>query len=230
VTRILVVEDQRDLALGLRANLEVEGYTVDVAQTGEDALRIASDHRPELVILDIMLPGIDGYEVLTKLRAMHVDAPVLMLTARAEEVDKVRGFRAGADDYVTKPFGVMELLVRIQALLRRGPPRKDDTGATTPVVRVGDVEVDIEGHMVRRNGEEIALTPKAFELLLALHRKQGKVASRHELLRDIWGYASSVTTRTVDAHVAELRRKLEADPAEPKHILTVWKVGYRLRL
>jgi two-component system alkaline phosphatase synthesis response regulator PhoP len=230
VTRILVVEDQRDLALGLRANLEVEGYTVDVAQTGEDALRIASDHRPELVILDIMLPGIDGYEVLTKLRAMHVDAPVLMLTARAEEVDKVRGFRAGADDYVTKPFGVMELLVRIQALLRRGPPRKDDAGATTPVVRVGDVEVDIEGHMVRRNGEEIALTPKAFELLLALHRKQGKVASRHELLRDIWGYASSVTTRTVDAHVAELRRKLEADPAEPKHILTVWKVGYRLRL
>jgi two-component system alkaline phosphatase synthesis response regulator PhoP len=230
VTRILVVEDQRDLALGLRANLEVEGYTVDVAQTGEDALRTVSDHRPDLVILDIMLPGIDGYEVLAKLRSMHVDAPVLMLTARAEEVDKVRGFRTGADDYVTKPFGVMELLVRIQALLRRGPPRKDDARATASVVRVGDVEVDIEGHMVRRNGEEIALTPKAFELLLALHRKQGKVASRHELLRDIWGYASSVTTRTVDAHVAELRRKLEADPAEPKHILTVWKVGYRLRL
>ncbi|MGQ0714539.1 MAG: response regulator transcription factor [Gemmatimonadaceae bacterium] len=230
MTRILVVEDQGDLALGLRANLEVEGYVVDVAPTGEDALRIASERKPDLVILDIMLPGIDGYEVLAKLRAMRVEAPVLMLTARAEEVDKVRGFRTGADDYVTKPFGVMELLVRIQALLRRGPPRGDDGSRAGQVVRVGDVEVDIEGHMVRRNGEEVSLTPKAFELLLALHRKQGKVASRHELLRDIWGYASSVTTRTVDAHVAELRRKLEADPAEPKHILTVWKVGYRLRV
>ena len=230
MTRILVVEDQRDLALGLRANLEVEGYTVDVASTGEDALRIAGERAPDLVILDIMLPGIDGYEVLAKLRAMRLDVPVLMLTARAEEVDKVRGFRTGADDYVTKPFGVMELLVRIQALLRRGPPRDQEATRRGQVVRVGDVEVDIEGHMVRRNGEEVSLTPKAFELLLALHRKQGKVASRHELLRDIWGYASSVTTRTVDAHVAELRRKLEADPADPKHILTVWKVGYRLRV
>ena len=230
MTRILVVEDQRDLALGLRANLEVEGYTVDVASTGEDALRIAGERAPDLVILDIMLPGIDGYEVLARLRAMRLDVPVLMLTARAEEVDKVRGFRRGADDYVTKPFGVMELLVRIQALLRRGPPRDQAATRRGQVVRVGDVEVDIEGHMVRRNGEEVSLTPKAFELLLALHRKQGKVASRHELLRDIWGYASSVTTRTVDAHVAELRRKLEADPADPKHILTVWKVGYRLRV
>ena len=230
MTRILVVEDQRDLALGLRANLEVEGYAVDVAQTGEEALRTAGERRPDLVILDIMLPGIDGYEVLAKLRAMRLEMPVLMLTARAEEVDKVRGFRSGADDYVTKPFGVMELLVRIQALLRRGPPRESEPRRTGHVVRVGDVEVDIEGHMVRRNGEEVSLTPKAFELLLALHRKQGQVASRHELLRDIWGYASSVTTRTVDAHVAELRRKLEADPAEPKHILTVWKVGYRLRV
>ncbi len=230
MTRILVVEDQRDLALGLRANLEVEGYAVDVASTGEEALRIAGERRPDLVILDIMLPGIDGYEVLAKLRAMRLDSPVLMLTARAEEVDKVRGFRTGADDYVTKPFGVMELLVRIQALLRRGPPRAEEAQRTGEVVRVGDVEVDIEGHMVRRNGQEVSLTPKAFELLLALHRKQGKVASRHELLRDIWGYASSVTTRTVDAHVAELRRKLEQDPADPKHILTVWKVGYRLRV
>jgi two-component system, OmpR family, alkaline phosphatase synthesis response regulator PhoP len=230
VTRILVVEDQRDLALGLRANLEVEGYAVDVAPTGEDALRIAAERKPDLVILDIMLPGIDGYDVLAKLRAMRLDAPVLMLTARAEEVDKVRGFRSGADDYVTKPFGVMELLVRIQALLRRGPPREQEPARSERIVRMGDVEVDVEGHMVRRNGEEVSLTPKAFELLLALHRKQGKVVSRHELLRDIWGYASSVTTRTVDAHVAELRRKLESDPAEPKYILTVWKVGYRLRV
>jgi two-component system, OmpR family, alkaline phosphatase synthesis response regulator PhoP len=232
VTRILVVEDQRDLALGLRANLEVEGYEVDVAETGEDALRLAADRRPDVVILDIMLPGMDGYEVLARLRAAKLAMPVLMLTARAEEFDKVRGFRAGADDYVTKPFGVMELLVRIQALLRRGPPRESDAqAAASPpgALRLGDVEVDLESHTVRRNGEELSLTPKAVELLLALYRRQGKVASRHELLRDVWGYTSSVTTRTVDAHVAELRRKLEADPAEPKHILTVWKVGYRLR-
>ena len=231
MTRILVVEDQRDLALGLRANLEVEGYDVDVAHGGEDALRIAADRPPDVVVLDIMLPGIDGYEVLAKLRAMELAMPVLMLTARAEEVDKVRGFRAGADDYVTKPFGVMELLVRIQALLRRGPPRGGDVLRARPsgALRIGDVEVDVDSHTVRRNGEELSLTPKAVELLLALHRRQGKVASRHELLRDVWGYASSVTTRTVDAHVAELRRKLEADPAVPKHILTVWKVGYRLR-
>jgi two-component system, OmpR family, alkaline phosphatase synthesis response regulator PhoP len=230
VSRILVVEDQRDLALGLRANLEVEGYDVDVAHTGEDALGIATDRRPDVVILDIMLPGIDGYEVLAKLRAMQLTMPVLMLTARAEEVDKVRGFRTGADDYVTKPFGVMELLVRIQALLRRGPPRDGEPRVASPAaLRFGNVEVDVEAHTVRRNGEEISLTPKALELLLALHRRQGKVASRHDLLRDVWGYTSSVTTRTVDAHVAELRRKLEVDPAEPKHILTVWKVGYRLR-
>jgi two-component system alkaline phosphatase synthesis response regulator PhoP len=231
VTRILVVEDQRDLALGLRANLEVEGYDVDVAETGEDALRIAGERRPDVVILDVMLPGIDGYEVLAKLRGMKLAMPVLMLTARAEEVDKVRGFRAGADDYVTKPFGVMELLVRIQALLRRGPPRDTDApqSPSPSALRLGNVEVDLESHTVRRGDEELSLTPKAVELLLALYRRQGKVASRHELLRDVWGYASSVTTRTVDAHVAELRRKLETDPAEPKHILTVWKVGYRLR-
>jgi two-component system, OmpR family, alkaline phosphatase synthesis response regulator PhoP len=231
VPRILVVEDQRDLALGLRANLEVEGYDVDVADSGEDALRLAADRRPDVVILDIMLPGMDGYEVLAKLRGMKLAMPVLMLTARAEEFDKVRGFRAGADDYVTKPFGVMELMVRIQALLRRGPPRDAgaEQAASPSALRLGDVEVDLESHTVRRNGEELSLTPKAVELLIALYRRQGKVASRHELLRDVWGYTSSVTTRTVDAHVAELRRKLEADPAEPKHILTVWKVGYRLR-
>jgi len=231
MTRILVVEDQRDLALGLRANLEVEGYDVDVAGTGEDALHIAGEHAPDLVILDIMLPGIDGYEVLASLRSMDLQMPVLMLTARAEEVDKVRGFRAGADDYVTKPFGVMELLVRIQALLRRGPPRGDEASRVTPAaLRLGAVEVDVESHTVRRDGTEISLTPKAVDLLLALHRRRGKVASRHELLREVWGYAESVTTRTVDAHVAELRRKLESDPAEPRHILTVWKVGYRLRV
>lgn len=228
MTTVLVIEDERDLALGLRANLEVEGYDVVIANAGEEGFRAARNSAPDLVILDLMLPDIDGYEVLARMRRAGLEMPVLILTARGEEVDKVRGFRTGADDYVTKPFGVMELLVRIQAILRRGVPRSN-AQPQQGVHRIGDAEVDVNDHIVRRHGEEVPLTPKAFELLLALLRKEGKVVSRHELLRDVWGYTSSVTTRTVDAHVAELRRKLEDEPANPKHIVTVWKVGYRLR-
>jgi DNA-binding response OmpR family regulator len=232
VTTILVVEDQKDLALGLRTNLEVEGYGVVIAHTGEDGVRAAKQARPDLVVLDLMLPDTDGYDVLARIRRAGIDTPVLILTARGEEVDKVRGFRTGADDYVTKPFGVMELMLRIQAILRRGPPRalaSNGRPATSPLRRVAGIEVDAEDRSVRRNGAEVALTPKAFELLLALIEKKGRVASRLDLLRDVWGYDSEVTTRTVDAHIAELRRKLEDDPANPRHILTVWKVGYRLR-
>ena len=232
MTRILVVEDERDLALGLRANLEVEGYSVAVAHTGEEGLREARAGSPDLVILDLMLPDTDGYDVLARLRKAGHEMPVVILTARGEEVDKVRGFRAGADDYVTKPFGVMELLVRIQAILRRGAPRVAGDGKGAPArprLRFGDVEVDAEDRAVFREGAEVPLTPKAFDLLLALLRKEGRVASRVDLLRDVWGYSAAVTTRTVDAHVAELRRKLEPDPANPRHIETVWKVGYRLR-
>jgi DNA-binding response OmpR family regulator len=195
------------------------------------------------VILDLMLPDTDGYDVLARMRRAQIDVPVVILTARGEEVDKVRGFRTGADDYVTKPFGVMELLVRIQAILRRGPPRPAGAIATNgassaahptpPAPRLlhpfGDIEIDVDDRVVRRRGAEVPITPKAFDLLLALASREGRVASRHDLLRDVWGYARSVTTRTVDAHIAELRRKLEDDPAEPKHLLTVWKVGYRLR-
>ena len=231
MTRILVVEDQKDLALGLQANLEVEGYEVFVAHTGDEGLRKATSGQPDLVILDLMLPDADGYDVLSRMRSAGLDMPVVILTARGEEVDKVRGFRTGADDYVTKPFGVMELLVRIQAILRRGAPRGAPTAptSTATIRRVGPIEVDVADRTVRRNGAEVPLTPKAFDLLLALIDKGGRVASRHDLLRDVWGYASSVTTRTVDAHIAELRRKLEPDPANPNHIITVWKVGYRLR-
>jgi two-component system alkaline phosphatase synthesis response regulator PhoP len=200
---------------------------VSVAQNGEDGPRIAREQTVDLVLLDLMLPGMDGYDVLSRLRKSGVDVPVLILTARAEEVDKVRGFLAGADDYVTKPFGVMELLLRIGAILRRGRgPGK--AGAASDTRRLGPIEVDVADRSVRVNERPVSLTPKAFDLLLALMQRQGKVASRHDLLRDVWGYAESVTTRTVDAHVAELRRKLEDDPAAPRHIVTVWKVGYRL--
>jgi DNA-binding response OmpR family regulator len=228
VPRILVVEDERDLARGLQANLEVEGYDVVVAHNGEDGLRAARESAVDLVLLDLMLPGIDGYDVLARLRKSGVDVPVLILTARAEEVDKVRGFLAGADDYVTKPFGVMELLLRIGAILRRGRPAVATASAGRELKTMGPIEVDVTDRSVRMNDRPVALTPKAFDLLLALMDRKGRVASRHDLLRDVWGYADAVTTRTVDAHVAELRRKLEVDPSAPKFIITVWKVGYRL--
>ncbi|MDQ3998082.1 MAG: response regulator transcription factor [Gemmatimonadota bacterium] len=227
MSRILIIEDERDLALGLRANLEIEGYEVSLAHEGEEGFRHAMRGAPDLVILDLMLPDVDGYDVLRRMRQARLEMPVLLLTARSEELDKVRGFRTGADDYVTKPFGVMELLVRIEAILRRGRPR----GPATPesAYRFGDVEVDVDGRLVRRASREVALTPKAFDLLIALLQRDGKVATRLDLLRDVWGYSPSITTRTLDAHVAELRRKLEDDPANPVHLLTVWKVGYRLR-
>ena len=185
-----------------------------------------------------MLLDLDGYEVLARLRTAGFDMPVLILTARGEEVDKVRGFRAGADDYLTKPFGVMELLVRIEALLRRSGRRASSPpnglsatrpATPRPLFRIGAVEVDPDARVVHRGDVEVALTPKAFDLLLALIARQGRVVSRHELLRNVWGYDRAVTSRTVDTHVAELRRKLEVDPAEPVHIITVWKTGYRLR-
>ncbi|HJU72168.1 MAG TPA: response regulator transcription factor [Gemmatimonadaceae bacterium] len=229
MTRILIVEDAEDLALGLRANLEVEGYEVVLAHTGEEGLRAAKEAPPDLVILDLMLPQLDGYEVLTRLRRARMEAPVLILSARGEEVDRVRGFRVGADDYVTKPFGVLELMLRVRAILRRGPPRST-ADEQRDVRRIGKLEIDVEDRTIRRAGREVLTTPRAFDLLLALIDKKGRVASRQELLHRVWGYADSVTTRTVDAHVAELRRKLEDDPASPQLILTVWKVGYRLRV
>ena len=222
--RILVVEDEVDLTLGLRANLEVDGYEVDVVHSGEEGIGAARACRPDLILLDVMLPGIDGFEVLRRIRQDGIDVPVLLLTARDEEVDKVRGFRAGADDYVTKPFGLMELLLRVQALLRR---TGDHQGATEPL-RVAGIVLDPEARAVSRNGAPVSLTPRAFDLLAALMRGGGKVVTRHDLLRDVWGYSADVTTRTVDAHVAELRRKLEDDPAAPRLITTVWKIGYRL--
>ena len=229
MTRILVVEDERDLALGIRANLEVEGYEVVVAHSGEEALDQLRTSEVQLVLLDLMLPGISGYDVLAELRKQDSSLPVLILSARGEEVDKVRGFRTGADDYLTKPFGVMELIVRIESLLRRRSP--PPPGVASPqLLQIGDVQVDPDRRAVIRDGIELPLTPKALDLLRALIRRANRVVTRQELLRDVWGYSADVTTRTVDAHMAELRRKVERDPAKPRHLLTVWRVGYRLKL
>ncbi|HYL20724.1 MAG TPA: response regulator transcription factor [Gemmatimonadales bacterium] len=223
--RILVVEDNPDLAYGLRNNLEIEGYDVDVVEDGTQGLARARVGGPDLIILDLMLPGMDGYRVLRALRDEGRRMPILILTARGEEADKVRGLRLGADDYVTKPFGVLELLARVEALLRRTAPPGDGAG---PPERFGVIEVIPASRSVLKNGKPVPLTPKEFDLLLALLHRSGAVATRMELLTEVWGYSAAVLSRTVDTHVAELRRKLETDPAAPKHILTVRKAGYRL--
>ncbi|HEX2079558.1 MAG TPA: response regulator transcription factor [Longimicrobium sp.] len=224
--RVLIVEDDPDLGFGLRTTLEIEGYTAEVAEDGLQGLQRAREERPDLVILDLMLPGMDGYRVLRTLRAEGNRVPVLILTARGEEADKVLGFRSGADDYVTKPFGLLELLARVEALLRRAGGGVADA---PPIDRFGVVEMDRAARTVARRGEPVSLAPREFDLLLALYDRNGGVVSRQELLREVWGHRGAVLTRTVDIHVAELRRKLEDDPAEPRHILTVWKKGYRLR-
>ena len=239
MTRVVVVEDNPDLAFGLRNNLEIEGYDVEVAPDGPAGLAAVRASDPDLVLLDLMLPGLDGFRVLKTLRDEGRQMPVLILTARGEEADKVRGLHLGADDYVTKPFGVLELLARVRALLRRAArepaaPVADAVaapvdGASLPCVHFGVVRIEPAARRVTRAGEEVPLAPLEFALLEALARRRGAVATRLDLLREVWGYSAAVVSRTVDTHVAELRRKLEDDPARPRHILTVRKVGYRLQ-
>lgn len=221
--RVLVVEDNADLAAGIEHNLKLEGHDVRVAATGLAGIEAAAQWAPDLVILDLMLPGADGYQVLRSIRKQSRLVPVIILTARADEQSKIRGFRMDVDQYVTKPFGVLELLERVAALLRR---TNDAEQSASRVVTFGDVRIDQDGHVVERAGAPVTLTPKAFDLLLALVRRRGKVASRAELLHEVWGYGPFIMTRTVDSHIAELRRKLD-DPEHPRHIVTVWKVGYR---
>ncbi|HVT58583.1 MAG TPA: response regulator transcription factor [Thermoanaerobaculia bacterium] len=226
MSRVLVIEDNADLALGLRNNLEIEGYMVDVAADGQLGLAQVRETKPDLVILDLMLPGLDGFRVLRAIRDDRLDLPILILTARGEESDKVRGLRLGADDYVTKPFGLLELLARVEALLRRTAARNGSPGEE--LIRFGDVEIRSGSRAVTKRGRNVELSPKEFDLLIALWRRHGAVVSRLELLRNVWAYSDATVTRTVDTHVGELRRKLEDDPAMPRHILTVRKMGYRL--
>ena len=225
MTRVLVIEDNRDLAFAVVNALESEGFEVIVAESGPEGVEKAQAVAAEVIILDLMLPGFDGFRVLRTLRASGVETPILILTARGEEDDKVKGFRLGADDYVTKPFGAMELVARVDALLRR--PRLARPRAAAPIDRFGEVEVKRASRLVERAGEPVALTPREYDLLLALMSRSGAVTTRNELLTEVWGYQSDVSTRTVDIHVSELRKKLEKNPAEPKHILTVRKTGYR---
>ncbi|BAH38476.1 MAG TPA: DNA-binding response regulator [Gemmatimonas aurantiaca] len=231
---ILVVEDNALLAAGVRSNLEFEGYQVTVAATGREGLRLAKSRAHALIVLDLMLPDIDGFRVLRELREHGVETPVLILTAMGDETDKVRGFRFGADDYVTKPFGLMEFLARVQALLRRSrtakPAHDVPTVQADNTRRFGNVAIDLSTRSVTLEGSAVMLRPREYDLLVALVRRDGAIASREELLREVWGYDDSVVSRTVDTHMAELRRKLETDPSEPRWLLTVRKTGYRMAM
>lgn len=226
--RILIVEDNPDLAFGLRNNLEIEGYEIDTAEDGLSGLSRIRTWKPDLVILDLMMPGLDGYRVLRTLREEGNTTPVLILSAKGEEADKVRGFRLGADDFVTKPFSLLELLARVQALLRRSGLDSAGTEAAE-TYRCGGISVDATAQQVTRDGEPVALTHREFELLMALLRRRGAVATRQDLLREVWGHRGAVVSRTIDTHIAELRRKLEDDAAAPRHILTIRKAGYRVQ-
>lgn len=226
--RILIIEDNRNLAQGLRHNLELEGHIVELAFTGESGLARARDAAIDLILLDLMIPRPDGLQVLRTIREEGVPTPVIVLTARGQEEDKVRGLRLGADDYVTKPFGLLELLARVDAIRRRmrlGASAEPSSAA----IEFGDVRLEPGTRTVLRAGMPVLLRPKEFSLLLALARRRGEVATRTELLEEVWGYDADVVSRTVDTHVGQLRQKLESDPTSPRHLLTVRKTGYRLQ-
>jgi len=217
---ILVVEDEEDMLLGLQHNLEFEGYRTLAARTGREASQKIQKLSPDLVLLDVMLPETNGFDVLRELRLTHPRLPVILLTSKSLESDKLQGFRLGADDYVTKPFSIQELLARIQAVLKRTQP---ETGAAS-VVQVGDVTVDLAQRKVARAGKPLALALKEYEMLRLFLRHRGEVVTREQLLHEVWGYDpdNAPTTRTVDNHVAKLRQKLGSDLIE-----TVQKVGYK---
>jgi len=221
--RILIIEDEPDLLRGLELNLKAEGYIVLTASRGDTGLEQALRERPELVLLDIMLPGMSGLDVCRELRAKGFDAPIIMLTARAEEVDRVVGLEIGADDYVTKPFGIRELLARIRVRLRRHAPATNGDSK----LRFGEIEVDFERHEALRRGQRVDLTGKEFEVLRLLASHRGEIVTRDRLLDEVWGYETYPTTRTVDNHILRLRQKLEEDPGNPRYILSIYGEGYK---
>jgi len=221
MTRILLVEDDVSLAMGLEDDLKLEGYQVQVARDGEAASHLALEESFDLIVLDVMLPRKDGFEVCRELRRAGRAMPIIMLTAKTQDSDKVLGLELGADDYVTKPFNPRELRARIKAVLRR-------SGSASPELYVfGDVEVDFTRQELRRAGKPVPLTHMEFKLLGTLIRRRGRVLSRDQLLNDVWGLDSLVTDRVVDTHIANLRKKFEPKPSHPRYLITVHGTGYR---
>jgi len=225
---MLIVEDDVAILRGLKDNLEYESYEVLTATDGEQGYCLIQEKKPDLIILDLMLPKMNGYELCRKVRDEGITTPILMLTARGEEVDRVLGLDLGADDYVTKPFSVPELLARIRAIIRRVHQAK--TGDLPSYLRFDDVFIDFKRFEARKDNKILDMSRKEFGVLRVLAARVGKVVSRNELLDEVWGYDQYPTTRTVDNHIALLRTKLEDDPSQPRHLITVHGVGYKLIL
>jgi DNA-binding response OmpR family regulator len=220
---VLIVEDDEAMSVALRDGFAYEGYAVEMARDGEEGLRLAAAKPPDLMILDVMLPKMTGLDVCKRLRADGSPVPIIMLTARGQEIDKVLGLKIGADDYVTKPFGFMELMARAEAVLRRAAGR----APAAEQLRFGDVEVDFRRHLARRDGRDLELSPREFRLLQFFAAHRGEVVSREQLLDAVWDYNSVPFTRTVDMHIAKLRKKVELDPHEPRFLVTVHRIGYK---
>lgn len=223
MTRILIVEDEPNMVAGLRDNFEYEGYEVLTAGDGVEGLERALKESPDLVVLDVMMPRMSGLDVCKQLKAKRPSIPIIMLTARGQEVDKVVGLELGADDYVTKPFSIRELLARVKAVLRRARPLPKEQERYA----FGEVEVDLKSCQVTRKGAPVEVSSKEFELLKFFLCHSGETLSRDKLLEEVWGYDRFPTTRTVDAHIVRLRQKLEPKPEEPRFILTVHGTGYK---
>jgi DNA-binding response OmpR family regulator len=226
--RILVVEDDPNIRLGLVDTLTSEGYTVTESSDGAQALAQIRQEQPDLVVLDVMLPRKSGYDICRELRASKNSVPILMLTAKGQEADKVIGLELGADDYVTKPFGVRELIARVHALLRRAQPGQSGFEPPPAVIRFGNVEIDAPALRGRRDGVAFELTPRELAVLALLHRERGNAISRDRILNEVWGIEYYGTTRTLDQVIVKIRQKIENEPASPKYLLTVHGLGYRL--
>ena len=221
MTKILIVEDEPAIALGLRNDLTLEGYSVEVSGDGEASLQRARESTFDLILLDVMLPRKDGFSVCRDLRRAGVKTPIILLTARAQETDKVLGLELGADDYVTKPFSPMELCARIKAVLRR------TGGEPSRRYRFGAIDVDFDSCVVRRQGVAVDVTPLEFKVLAALVHARGRLLTRDQLIGEVWGHGVSITDRVVDNHIMNLRRKLEENPAEPRYFVSARGLGYR---
>jgi DNA-binding response OmpR family regulator len=227
MVRILIIEDEKEMAEGLRDNFEFEGYEVSIAGDGEKGLALAQAHPPDLILLDIMLPRKSGFDVCKELRQQGLTTPVIMLTARGQEIDKVLGLELGADDYITKPFSVRELLSRVKAVLRRSGPEKKQTAGQH---RIGRLSVDLVRYSASDSKGPVDLSHKEFELLKFFIGHAGQIVHRDQLLDQVWGYDIYPNSRTVDNFIVRLRKKIETNPAQPKHLLTVHGFGYKLVL
>jgi DNA-binding response OmpR family regulator len=224
-TRVLIVEDDEAMSVALRDGFQYEGYAVTVAKDGEAGLQLATSEGADLILLDVMLPKMTGLDICKHLRGTGSEVPIIMLTARGQEIDKVLGLKLGADDYITKPFGFMELLARAEAVLRRS--RGPAAAPPADVYRFGDLCIDFKRHEAKKGGQPIELSPREFQLLGYFIEHRGEVVTREKLLDTVWDYNAIPFTRTVDMHIAKLRKKIEDNPSDPRHIVTVHRLGYK---